>query len=104
MWAVEPLGLLERARPGLEAAFGGPWKEAAISVLDGDYLRAAELFDEIGAVPHAATARMKAARVLIEAGRRAEGDGYLQAALSFWRSVGATRYVREGEELLAASA
>jgi hypothetical protein len=25
-------------------------------------------------------------------------------ALAFWRSVGATRYVREGEALLAASA
>ncbi len=104
MWAVAPLGLLERARPGLEAALGGPWKDAALAVFDGDYPRAAELFDEIGAVPHAATARLKAARVLIEAGRRAEGDAYLQAALSFWRSVGATRYVRAGEALLAASA
>ena len=104
MWAVEPLGLLDRARPALEAAYGGPWKDVALAVFDGDYPRAAEIFDEIGAVPHAATARMKAARVLIEAGRRAEGDAYLQAALAFWRSVGATRYVREGEELLAASA
>ena len=26
------------------------------------------------------------------------------ASLAFWREVGATRYVREGEELLAASA
>ncbi|HEX6664084.1 MAG TPA: AAA family ATPase [Gaiellaceae bacterium] len=104
VWAMEPLGLLERARSRLEAALGGPWTDAALAVFDGDYPRAAEIFDEIGAAPHAATARLKAARVLVDAGRRPEGDAYLQAALSFWRSVGATRYVREGEELLAASA
>jgi hypothetical protein len=28
----------------------------------------------------------------------------LRRALAFWRSVGATRYVREGEALLAATA
>ena len=104
VWALEPLGLVDRARPGLEAAPEGPWKDAARCVLDGDYERAAELFDEIGAAAHAALARLKAARLLIDAGRRAEGDSYLQAALAFWRSVGATLYAREGEELLAASA
>ena len=37
-------------------------------------------------------------------GRRAEADEQLQQALAFYRSVGATRYVRECEALLAASA
>jgi hypothetical protein len=44
------------------------------------------------------------ARQLVEEGRRAEADVELQRSLAFWREVGATRYVREGEALLAASA
>ena len=31
----------------------------------------------------------------------AEADAELKRALAFWRSVGATAYVREGEALLA---
>ncbi len=37
-------------------------------------------------------------------GRRAEADEQLQQALDFYRSVGATQYVRECEALLAVSA
>jgi hypothetical protein len=33
-----------------------------------------------------------------------EADAELTPALAFWREVGATRYVREGEALLAESA
>jgi len=42
--------------------------------------------------------------VLVRDGRRAEADEQLQRALGFYRSVGATRYVREAEALLAATA
>ena len=38
------------------------------------------------------------------AGRRAEADVQLERALAFYRSVGATAYVREAEALFAASA
>jgi len=41
---------------------------------------------------------------LVEEGRRAEADEHLRRALAFYRSVRATRYIREGETLLAASA
>jgi hypothetical protein len=37
-------------------------------------------------------------------GRRSEVDEQLRPALAFYRSVGATRYVRDGERLLAATA
>jgi hypothetical protein len=37
-------------------------------------------------------------------GRRREADEQLRSALAFYRSVGATRYIRQGEALLAASA
>jgi len=104
MWAGEALGLTDRMRVALAAVRGGPWRDAAEAVLVGDFESAARVLDEIGAAPHAALARLRAARALIDAGRRAEGDVQLQRALTFWRSVGATRYVREGEALLAASA
>jgi hypothetical protein len=41
---------------------------------------------------------------LIEQDRRAEADVELQRALAFYRSVGATRYIRQAEGLLAESA
>jgi hypothetical protein len=34
-------------------------------------------------------------------GRRAEADEQLQRSLVFWRSVGATRYIRKAEDLLS---
>jgi hypothetical protein len=40
----------------------------------------------------------------MEESRRAGSRTRLGGALAFFRSVGATRYVREGEALLAASA
>jgi hypothetical protein len=52
---------------------------------------------------HAAEAHLVAAEKLIVAGRRTEADTHLQKALDFYRSVQATRYVREGEALLAAA-
>jgi hypothetical protein len=58
----------------------------------------------MGALPEEASARLRAAEAFVHDGRRAEADGELQRSLAFWRSVGATAYVREGETLLAESA
>jgi hypothetical protein len=62
------------------------------------------MLDEIGAATQAAFLRLRAAEQLVHEGRRAEADDQLSRALAFYRSVGATRYIREGEALLAASA
>jgi CheY-like chemotaxis protein len=80
------------------------WVEAALAYVSGDFVRAADLYGAIGTLPDEAEARLRAAEQLIEAGRRTEGDAELHRALAFWRSVGATGFVREGEALLAASA
>jgi hypothetical protein len=48
--------------------------------------------------------RLRAAEQLVAEGRRAEADEQLRPALAFYRGVGANRYVREGEALLAESA
>jgi class 3 adenylate cyclase/tetratricopeptide (TPR) repeat protein len=81
-----------------------PWREAAAAYTAGDFLRATEVYGRIGARPEEAYARLRAAESLVQDGRRAEADHELQGALAFWRSVGATAYVREGEALLAESA
>jgi hypothetical protein len=55
----------------------------------------------MGARPEEAWARLHAAERFVREDRRHEGDEQLQQALAFYRSVGASRYVREGEALLA---
>jgi hypothetical protein len=69
------------------------WNDAALLILDGEFGRAADVFAEIGSLPDAA-------RALLGAG----DPESLGKALDFFRSVGATRYVREAESLLTASA
>ena len=80
------------------------WLDAAQAYGAGRFEEAAAIHADIGCVPEEAFARLRAAEVLIEAGRRPEADAQLQQALSFYRSVGATAYIREAEDLFAASA
>jgi len=69
-----------------------PWAEAARAYASGDFSAAAAILSEIGSKPDAAYARMRSG---VPAG--------VNAALEFYRSVGASRYVRECESLLATS-
>jgi predicted ATPase/class 3 adenylate cyclase len=86
------------------AAIRTPWVDAAQAIADGEYVRAADIYARAGGRPIEAYTRLRAAADLVEAGRRAEANAQLHRALAFWRSVGATRYIREGEVLLAATA
>ena len=61
------------------------------------------LFAEMGVPRDEADARLRAAEKLVGEGRSTEADEQLQRALAFYRSVGATRYVREAEALLTAA-
>jgi class 3 adenylate cyclase/tetratricopeptide (TPR) repeat protein len=80
------------------------WFLGARALVDGDYARAVQVYETTGAVTDVASAQLYTARELVAAGRRAEADVYLHSALAFYRSVHATRRVRQGEELLAATA
>jgi len=103
-WLAEPLGRTAEIRAFIEEPNETLWSVAALAVLDGEFERAAELFGKIGSVPDEAYARLRAAEQLVTQGRRAEANAQLTNALAFYRSVGATRYIREGEALLAATA
>ena len=102
-WTMHDVGLAEPFGAWLDTGPDLPWSRAARLILADDFLAAAELMNEIY-VPGEAYARLRAGRQLVDGGRRAEADVELQRALAFWREVGATLYVREGEALLAASA
>jgi class 3 adenylate cyclase/tetratricopeptide (TPR) repeat protein len=80
------------------------WLDAARAYAAGAFEESADILADIGAIPDEAFVRLRAAEALIEAGRRPEADAQLQQALAFYRSVGATRYIREAESLFAASA
>jgi hypothetical protein len=58
----------------------------------------------MGAATEEAHDRLWLAEVLVQQHRRAEAEVELQRALAFYRSVGATRYLRQAEELLTRSA
>jgi tetratricopeptide (TPR) repeat protein len=81
-----------------------PWLEAAAAVAAGEFERAANLYDQIESQPDAAFARLQAAKQLVAGGHRAEANLQLRRALAFYRQVGATGYLREGQALLAATA
>ena len=102
--ALAGLGGRERVLEALRRMGPSPWKEAAIATAVGDYAGAAAIFEGRDVVESAAFMHLRAAEQLIGAGVRAAADVHLREALAFYRSVGATRYVREAEALLRESA
>ena len=80
------------------------WMEAARAYGRRAFVEAAEILEDMGALAVGAFARLRAAEAFVQEGRRAEADAELQQALAFYRSVGATAYIREAEALFAATA
>ena len=109
-WSVDLAVVLEALGRGgeLEAATRGmvatPWLQAAAAMAGGDFEHAAERYAQIGSLPDEAFARLRAAERLLAAGRQATGAAQLQRALTGFRQVGATAYLRQGASLITASA
>jgi class 3 adenylate cyclase/tetratricopeptide (TPR) repeat protein len=80
------------------------WTHPIRACLDGDFVAAAEIYAEMGLRTLEAHARLRGAMRLLDEARYKEADEQLERSLAFWRSVGATRYVRTGESLLGKSA
>jgi class 3 adenylate cyclase/tetratricopeptide (TPR) repeat protein len=78
------------------------WVDAAMSIVAGDDLTAARLYATIGSLPDEAEASLRAAEALARAGRQAEADSALAPALTFYRSVAATGWLKRTEVLVAA--
>src|SRR5207249_1188179 len=107
-WAIDVAVVLDQLGRGselAEASAGGPetrWLEAAKAYVDSDPARAADVLAEIGALPEEAYARIKAASIAVEEGRRVDAEDELTRALEFYRRVGARSYVNAAEALLDA--
>jgi len=86
-----------------ESRPAAPWLQVAACVARDELERAADGLAALRTPPLEAAVRLCAAKNLVAEGRGAEVDEQLQKALAFYRSVGATRYIREGEALLAAA-
>jgi tetratricopeptide (TPR) repeat protein len=101
---AERLGIAERVRALVARASSRPYVRAAALVAEGRYAEAAERLAATGdRITEAAVRRLAAAGLRAE-GRHAEADEQLQQALAFYRSVGATRFIRASEALLAQTA
>jgi class 3 adenylate cyclase len=101
--AARRLGRAEEIRGRLEEkrSSANAWHEAILAYLRGDFRAAADRYRTIGTLDREARVRLAAAEALVAEGRDAEANIELERALAFFRSVGATRYVREAEALLA---
>jgi class 3 adenylate cyclase/tetratricopeptide (TPR) repeat protein len=85
-WLAIDLGRRGEAERILDAGSPGIWVTTARAILAGDDTAAADLLAEIGHRPAEAYARLRT------------GGENLPRAIAFYRSVGATRYLREAGE------
>jgi class 3 adenylate cyclase len=94
MWVALELGREGEVVEVLEREpFRSHWLRAALAIALRDFHGAAEILVELGSKPQEAFFRL-------QAGSQAD----VRAALAFYRGVGATRYIREAEALLAVKA
>ena len=103
-WYADALGCADAVR---RLAYRAPgdyaWRRVVVAILDLDFERAADIFASIGHIDEG-YARLRAAERLVEAGRSAEAENQLHTVLAIYRLVGATRYLRRADELLARAA
>ena len=104
VWAFAAVGEPGEYLALLEREARTPWVDAARAAGEQDFVTAAEIYARMGALSDAAEARVHAAEVLLERGDRAGSAKQLAEAIGFYRSVGATRLIRDAETLLAATA
>jgi hypothetical protein len=97
--AARRLDLSDELAAALDGHSESPWMESARAYLAGDFVAAADILGRIGTRPDEAETRLQSADQLVADGRAAEADAQLERALSFYRSVTATRAVRECEAL-----
>jgi tetratricopeptide (TPR) repeat protein len=86
-----------------ESPIAVPWLDVVGAFVERDFEKAAARLESMSATTDAALARLWAGEWLAEEGRHADAAVQLERALPFWRSVGAWRYVRRCESLLAAA-
>ncbi|MGZ6692081.1 MAG: BTAD domain-containing putative transcriptional regulator [Solirubrobacteraceae bacterium] len=98
------VGYLSKVRAALDAlSRRRPPDIAAEAIIEGRFVEAADVLAEMGRMAAAARVRLRAAETLVAEGCHGEASEQLDKALAFYRSVSATRYIRQAEALIAAS-
>jgi predicted ATPase len=101
-WIMTALG---RADEFIEAAANDDrrtrWLEAGIAFARGEVERSADVCARTGVQPCEAYARLLAGEKLLAEGRLEAASAQLNKALVFYRSVGATGYIRRAETMVA---
>lgn len=100
---LDARGRAEDARELLGRMPPGRWTDVCAAVLCHDFVTAADMLDAIGEQPLQAELRLDAGRAFAAEGRLAEAEEQLERARVFWRSVGASAYLREADKLIAAA-
>jgi hypothetical protein len=103
VWAFAAVGDPDEYLTLLEREERTPWSDAARATCARDVVTAAEIYSRAGAAADAARARVHAAAALLDRGDRTGSEEQLARAIAFYRSVGATRRIRDAEKLLAAT-
>jgi tetratricopeptide (TPR) repeat protein len=94
------LGQSNAIRDTITRITPSPGREASLAVLDGDMDTAARRYAEIGFTHFENEARLRWAEQLAAESRVDDSREQLERALAFYRSVGATLFVKRGEALL----
>jgi class 3 adenylate cyclase/tetratricopeptide (TPR) repeat protein len=103
-WFAADLGVEEEQRALLETLPASPWRDGALAVLNGDFERAAALYEQAGADFAAALARLHGAEAAARSGDQPAARRLADRALPLLQAIGATAYLRRAESLLAATA
>ena len=98
------LGIEDEVREVAERARDHPVNMTIRAAAAGDHARAADRYAEMGAPSLEAFHRFASGERLLAAGRREEGEAELERALAFYRSVGATDFLRRGDALVGVRA
>ena len=97
-WTLSALGRGHQVVEALaDADPEHPWERAAVAFAAGDLRQAADICAAMGAVTEEARDRLWLAEALLEQNRRTEAQVELQRAMTFYRSVAATRYITQSE-------
>jgi tetratricopeptide (TPR) repeat protein len=101
--ALVDTGRVDVAREIVERLPDGVWLDACRATLDARYVDVADLLETTGGQSLQAELRLRAARELVAAGRLDEASRQLERARVFWKSVGATAFLRDTDQLIAAA-
>jgi DNA-binding SARP family transcriptional activator len=94
-WLVRDLGQEAELLSALESAPPTPWLQAARAIAEHDLTGSVNIVAQIGAPASDAYARLRAAADLVRVGRDHDAQELLAPVLTFYRKVGATRYLTQ---------